>query len=76
MAEEDTEETKGVNLAVSHALGSHALTLVIFQTLQVNRIRILSGFLPLLFIFFYDTICDKSQDALEWCFPKRIYTAQ
>lgn len=70
----DTEETRGVNLPVRHASGSHVLTLVIFQTLHVNRIYILSGFFHVYFIFFYNNKCDKSQDSLEWCFPKKIYT--
>lgn len=49
---EDTKETRGVNLSVRQASGSHAPTLVIFQALQVNRIRILLVFSPFyLFIF-------------------------
>lgn len=74
---DDTEDTSGVNLSVSNASGSHVLTLVIFHTLQVNKIRFLfRASFPFLFIYFYEMQCDKFQDALEWCFPRRIYKAQ
>lgn len=50
---EDTKDTGGVNLSVSHASGSHVLTLVIFQTLQENKIRFLSGFFSFYFLNFF-----------------------
>lgn len=83
---EDTEETRGVNLAVcqpciriTRCNPSYLPGTLGEQDTHPFRARVFLGvfFFPLLFIYlFHDKQRDKSQDALEWCFPKRIYTAQ
>lgn len=54
---DDTDKARGVNVSVSGASGSHSLTFIIFQTLQVYRPHILSG---IFFFHYYLLIMSKN----------------